>query len=581
MHDMARMNTTAEERHTMRHAMRHAMPHTMRHAILTLTGVAMLWFAPVRISGQTQATQVAQAKQATQAKSASELPPAHFDEPYRPQYHFTPAINWTNDPNGAVYYQGEYHLFYQFNPFGDQWGHMTWGHAVSPDLVHWQQLPPAIPEEDGVMIFSGSVVVDWKNSSGFCTSQAEGHDKAGNFASWTVPCLVAIYAGHTEHDAKRDGKPLQTQNLAFSNDRGRSWTKFSGNPVIDLHLSDFRDPKVFWHQGTQRWVMVVSLPAEHKVRFFSSKNLREWEPLSDFGPAGATDGFWECPDLFELPVINATGASAKTRWVLSVNINPGAPAGGSGNQYFVGTFDGKTFTSDNPAETKLWADYGKDFYASTSFSDAPNGRRIWIAWMSNWDYARDVPTSPWRGGMTIPRELKLGQTSDGLRLVQAPVAELATLRAAAFTMQAATAEQVNSAIRNQSFGESFEVEMDVELGKSKSAGLKVRVGKGEATVVGINGDPYQLVVNRSFSSAIGFNQKFAGLQGAPLIRQPGALHLRVFVDRASVEVFNEETAITDLIFPSAGSLGIEFFSDGRQATFRSVKIWKLKSAVRY
>ena len=268
-----------------------------------------------------------------------------YGEPLRPGFHFTPARNFMNDPNGLVYYKGEYHLFYQHNPFGEKWGHMSWGHAVSSDMLHWQHLPVAIPEGDGVMIFSGSAVVDWHNSSGFC--QPHGHD---------LSCLVAIYTSQE--------KEKETQSIAYSQDRGRTWTKYAGNPVIDPNLKNFRDPKVFWHEATSRWVMVTVLADRHKVRFYGSPDLKKWDVLSEFGPAGATGGVWECPDLFPLPVDNDAG---KTRWVLDVNLNPGGIAGGSGDQYFIGSFDGTRFTNDNPPDRTLWADYGKDFYASSSF----------------------------------------------------------------------------------------------------------------------------------------------------------------------------------------------------------------------
>src|SRR4051812_31331668 len=302
-----------------------------------------------------------------------------FDEPFRPQFHFTPQRNWMNDPNGLVFFDGEYHLFHQYNPEGDTWGHMSWGHAVSPDLVRWEHLPVALKEEDGVMIFSGSAVVDRDNTSGFGTGGK--------------PPLVAIYTGH--------GKGKQTQNIAWSSDRGRTWTKFEGNPVIDINSAEFRDPKVFWHAPTKKWVMVVSRPDQRKVLFFGSKDLKKWEQVGEFGPQGEVRGIWECPDLFELPIEG--DPQNQTRWVLVVNINGGTPAGGSGCQYFVGTFDGKTFTNANPKETVLWADYGADFYAAQSWSDLPRGRkRTWIAWMSNWQYANQEPTSPWRTAMTVP-----------------------------------------------------------------------------------------------------------------------------------------------------------------------------------
>src|SRR5690242_11670657 len=208
----------------------------------------------------------------------------YYGEPYRPQYHFTPEKNWMNDPNGLVYYEGEYHLFYQYNPFGDKWGHMSWGHAISRDLAHWQPLPLALAEEDGVMIFSGSAVVDWRNSSGF------SHNG--------TPPLVAIYTGNRTTDGR------QFQCVAYSNDKGRTWSKFAGNPVLDIGSRDFRDPKVFWHQPTQRWIMVVSLAVERKIRFYNSTNLKEWTQQNEFGPAGATNGVWECPDLFPVALEN-------------------------------------------------------------------------------------------------------------------------------------------------------------------------------------------------------------------------------------------------------------------------------------
>ncbi|HTV03090.1 MAG TPA: glycoside hydrolase family 32 protein, partial [Luteitalea sp.] len=333
--------------------------------------------------------------------------PATADATQRPRIHFTPQRNFMNDPNGLVFYKGEYHLFYQHNPQGTRWGHMSWGHAVSKDLLQWDHLPLALAEEHGVMIFSGSVVVDHQNTSGLC--RGKGDDRS---------CLVAIYTGH--------GQGKQTQNLAVSQDRGRSWSKFAGNPVIDLGLKDFRDPKVFWYGPARRWVMVTVLPDQHKVRFFGSPDLKQWEALSDFGPAGATGGVWECPDLFEVPIEHEPG---RTRWVLDVDLNPGAVAGGSGGQYFVGTFDGTRFVSDTPAADVRWADYGKDFYASLSFSDLPSSDRgpIWMGWASNWQYANDEPNETFRGAQSLPRRLSLRRTPDGLRLVQQPAAGLGAL----------------------------------------------------------------------------------------------------------------------------------------------------------
>jgi sucrose-6-phosphate hydrolase SacC (GH32 family) len=248
----------------------------------------------------------------------------HADEPegQGPLYHFTPPKNFINDPNGLVFFQGEYHLFYHHNPEGDRWGHMSWGHAVSRDLARWQHLPIALREADGIMIFSGSAVFDVANSSGL--GRKEG------------PPLVAIYTGH--------GHNKQTQNLASSLDRGRTWTKYRGNPVLDLHSSSFRDPKVFWHKPSSRWIMATVFADLRKVLLWSSHDLKTWKRLSDFGPAGSTKGVWKCPELFEAPVEGRVGA--ESRWVLKVDVNDGAPFGGSGGQYFIGRLDGKQFQSE-------------------------------------------------------------------------------------------------------------------------------------------------------------------------------------------------------------------------------------------
>ncbi|HXJ96932.1 MAG TPA: glycoside hydrolase family 32 protein [Terriglobia bacterium] len=485
-----------------------------------------------------------------------------YDEPFRPQFHFTPARNWTNDPNGPVYYKGEYHLFYQYNPFGDEWGHMSWGHAVSRDLLHWQHLPVAIPEENGVMIFSGSTVVDLNNSSGLCkSSSATDHS-----------CLIAVYTGYT-------GKE-QNQNLAYSNDRGRTWSKYSGNPVIDLHLKDFRDPKVFWDEPRHRWVMVTALSPQHKLRFFGSTDLKHWTALSDFGPAGAVGGAWECPDLFQLPV---EGQPGETRWVLSVNVNPGGVAGGSGDQYFVGQFDGTRFANGNSASQTLWADYGRDFYASTSFSDIPrsDGRRIWMGWLNNWDYAAHVPTSPWRGQQSIPRALKLHRTPQGIRLVQEPVIELQALRERHVTVTNQSSEAANAILQSKKVnGDTLEIEAEIDPEQAAEFGIKVRKGPSEETVIGVDRAKSVLFVDRTRSGDISFDPKFPGRQEAPLNRAgEKAIALHIFVDRCSVEVFanDGEVVVSDLVFPSSNSRAIELYSKVGKARIESLDVWNLKS----
>lgn len=452
--------------------------------------------------------------------------PAEGAEPYRPQFHFSPPRNWMNDPNGTVFFRGDYHLFYQYNPQGNTWGHMSWGHATSRDLVHWKHLPLALAEENGIMMFSGSAVVDERNTSGLC--------RQGR------PCLVAIYTGH--------GNGRQTQNLAYSNDRGRTWTKYSGNPVLDLGLKDFRDPKVSWNQGLGQWVMVVALPTEKKVRFYGSSDLKTWKALSDFGPAGATGGLWECPDLFPLPV----AGEAKPKWVLIVSVNPGGPAGGSAVQYFTGDFDGQRFVNDNEGSTTLWADYGADFYAATSYAGLAD-RRVWLGWFSNWRYARNEPTEPWRTIQSVPRELGLKRTSAGLRLTQRPVRELARIRR-------------GDAVSPLGFhSQTFEAEFDLVPG----AAIEVLKGAKEQTVVGVDAAG-NVFVDRTQSGNTSFHPAFSARHVAP---STPAGRVRVLVDRSSVEVFagDGEVVISDRVFPSEGSDGIGISGD-----VRNLKLYRLR-----
>lgn len=441
-----------------------------------------------------------------------------------------------NDPNGLVYFEGEYHLFYQHNPEGDRWGHMSWGHAVSLDLLRWTHLPVALREEDGIMVFSGSVVVDHEDRSGLCGGR---------------PCLVAVYTGHS--------KDLQTQNLAASRDRGRTFTKYAGNPVLDLGRKDFRDPKVFWHAQTARFVMVTVLPDEHKVRFFASRDLKRWETRSDFGPAGATGGVWECPDLFVLPVEGEPGV---TRWVLDVDLNPGGVAGGSADQYFVGTFDGERFTSDEPPTTTLWADYGKDFYATLSFANLAeaDGRAIWMGWMSNWLYANDTPTSPWRGVQSVPRALSLRRLPEGLRLVQSPVAELRALRTSPVPVHVS---------RDAALPGSADIELEIVRGDWREAGLRLSNAAGEEVFVGVAADPkaLSLVVDRRRSRRTPFHDAYPERHQGPLRwRGAGAerVTLRVLFDRSTLEVFanDGETVISDRVFPTQPLTRLEVVGAG-------------------
>ena len=320
-----------------------------------------------------------------------------FTEEFRPRAHFTPEKNWINDPNGLLYYKGKYHLFYQHNPSGILWGNMSWGHSVSSDLLQWEHLPVAIGCTDTTGIFSGSAVVDFTNSSGF--------------GSIDNPPLVAIYTVHQNDESN------QSQHIAYSVDEGLTWSKYADNPVLDLGMKDFRDPKVSWVESNQSWLMTIAKPHEYKIAFFTSKDLKSWQHLSDFGPLGATGGIWECPDLFSLAT-----PSGENKWVLLVSLNPGGIAGGSGTQYFIGDWDGTTFSSDQ-RETK-WIDYGRDNYAGVTFFNAPDDRRIFLAWMSNWDYAAKLPSPIWRGSMTLPRELTLIERDNQLQISALPIKEL-------------------------------------------------------------------------------------------------------------------------------------------------------------
>ncbi|MFJ1733687.1 GH32 C-terminal domain-containing protein [Streptomyces sp. NPDC088254] len=816
----------------------------------------------------------------------ADTPP--YSETYRPQFHFTAERNWMNDPNGLVYYEGEYHLFYQYNPNGNSWGDMSWGHAVSADLVHWKQLPLALSYDDNEMVFSGSAVVDWDNTTGFGTKKN--------------PPMVAIYTSHNKSTG------IQAQSIGYSTDRGRTWTKYQGNTVIDIGSKDFRDPKVQWYEPTKSWLMTVSLSAEHKVQFYSSKNLKDWKLQSEFGPAGATGGVWECPDLFPLAV---DGDPKKTKWVLVVNINPGGIAGGSATQYFVGDYDGKRFTaedkgtytpptgtvvqdfestdfgswtttgtafgtapaagavdgqgavsgydgkglansfhsgdgttgvlaspsftvdskylnfkvgggrhphvdgtvmeqgpppagtiladfeggayggwtatgdafgaapatgtlpnqqevsgflgsglvnsyrngdsttgtltspeftidknyvnflvgggnhpvgSENPTAVELlvdgqvvrsttgqdgealdwaswdvkdlagkkaqikivdmnttgwghinvdhimlsdaqaqpvsqetsvnlivdgkvvrsatgadseildwasfdmrpyagkeaqiqivdmntagwghiladrfteadapaksvvqragWADHGKDYYAAVSWENAPGGKRYMIGWMNNWDYSGAIPTSPWRGAQSIPREMALRTVDGRIRLTSQPVNSVTSLRqghpasAAGTTVKDTSKTLIGSAAK----GKALDIEATFSLRDAERFGLKVRTGaNGEETVIGYDTTTQELYVDRSHSGAVDFDSTFPGVQTAPLRAKGGKVHLRILVDWSSVEVFggSGEAVITDQIFPDPASQGVQVFAENGSVKLDKAVVWRLDSA---
>ncbi len=464
-----------------------------------------------------------------------------------------------NDANGTVFYKGEYHLFYQYNPEGNVWGHMSWGHAVSPDMVHWQNLAVALHEEPGqYMVYSGSAVVDWNNSSGLCQNpDPQDHS-----------CLVAIYTAAY--------KDRQKQHIAFSNDRGRTWTNYPGNPVIDLDAPDFRDPNVFWYAPQRKWVMVSVRADERTLVIFDSPDLKHWTRRSTFGPAGDVAGQWECPDLIELPI---DGTNEK-KWVLIVNRNPGAPAGGTGVRYIIGNFDGANFTSEVPDTPALWADWGKDFYATNTWNDTPSAdERTWIGWFSNWQYANVEPTVLWRGAQSIPRTLRLRRYTDGLRLVQRPVRELESLRREKFRIVNASVAEANRKIRETGTkGEVYEVEAELLPGSVDDIGFRLRKGKDAETLVGFDATRNEVYVDRARSGEISFSKDFSGRHSATIGRN-ASIKLRVFVDRSSVEVFanDGERVLSERIYPPPGSDGIELYQKGAGGKIVSLTIWQLSS----
>jgi fructan beta-fructosidase len=455
-----------------------------------------------------------------------------YSERYRPQVHFSPREHWTNDPNGLVYFHGEYHLFFQFNPLGDQWGHMSWGHAISHDLMHWRELPVAIPEKDGEMVFTGSVVVDRHNTSGFCRQHQA--------------CLVAIYTGHRVTPIET----RQTQNIAYSLDDGRTWTRYAQNPVLDLHMADFRDPSVSWDEKERRWTMAVSLPRERKVLFYASPNLKDWTQLSEFGPAGDVDGDWECPDLLKIPGEHG----AAELWALKIGLNPGAPQGGSGEQYFLGQFDGKRFIPTTQRGSHGWTNYGKDDYCAISFNGLPAYEKpVLLGWMSNWQYATKLPTSPWRGQMSLPRRLSLLRDSAGLALRQEPIVE--RLR---------TQRQIISGgkkMTHRYFRDApFELDLTFVPANEREFGVRLYTGDRQWTDVGFDRTRREFYMDRTHSGAE-VSPEFPGRTVAPSV-ETRSFDLKLIVDWSSIEAYaqNGTIAMTNLAFPVSTRNRIKIFS---------------------
>ena len=509
----------------------------------------------------------------TQAQSGNIEKVAGYNEQHRLQFHFSPRAKWMNDPNGMFFYEGEYHLFYQYYPDSTVWGPMHWGHAISTDLVHWQHLPIALYPDSLGYIFSGSAVVDWKNTSGF-----------GKNAQ---PPMIAIFTQHNMPAEKAGRKDYEYQSIAYSNDRGRTWTKYEGNPVVPNpnSIRDFRDPKVIWDDASNQWVMVFA--AFDHVKIWGSKDLKNWQHLSDWGTGyGAHTGVWECPDLFPVQV---EGTSEK-KWVLLQSLNPGGPNGGSATQYFVGNFDGKKFTLDPDFEpfvkngNAFWLDQGRDNYASVSWSDVPkeDGRRLYIGWMSNWDYANRVPTDSWRSATTLPRSLILKKTEVGYRIFSQPVKELEALRSAAKKIQNMDITSSYDLTQQLGFAPSqAEMVLNFEtVDAAANFGVELSNGKGEKYRIGYDAAANQFYSDRTQSGNFAFSGKFGTkVHTASRVSKDKNIRLHLFFDTASAEMFADDgaTVMTDIFFPSEDFSQVKIYAENGKVKLLNGEAWSLKS----
>jgi fructan beta-fructosidase len=476
------------------------------------------------------------------------------DEQYRPQVHFSPKEHWINDPNGMVYYKGIYHLFFQYHPYSSVWGPMHWGHATSSDMIHWKRQPIAVYPDSIGTIFSGSAVVDKNNTSGF--------GKNGQ-----VP-LVAIFTQHDTIGEKAGRSNFQNQSIAYSLDDGKTWIKYAANPVIkNPGLRDFRDPKVIWYQPQKKWIM--SLAVKDNVTFYSSPDLKSWVKESEFGAGrGAHGGGWECPDLFPL------GDNGKQRWVLIVNLNPGAPNGGSGTQYFVGDFDGKTFTCDQ--KDTQWLDYGPDNYAGITWSNTGK-RKIFLGWMSNWAYANQVPTEKWRNAMTLPRELKIKHAGSTVFIASEPVSELSLIQVKPIVTQNITVTKSTGVVpKAQKI--TFPCRINLSAAAVKDFSVILSNNAGEQLVVGYDELQNKYFIDRTKSGKTDFQKDFAAKHSAPRLTDNAALKISLIIDVSSIELFADDglTVMTSVFFPNKPYNQIQVQSaDG--ILFKKMEYMQLKS----
>lgn len=474
-------------------------------------------------------------------------------EKYRPLFHHTPSYGWMNDPNGMFYKDGVWHLYYQHNPYGSKWQNLSWGHSTSTDLINWKPEPEAIEPNGLGLVFSGSCVVDSAGTAGFGKN-----------------AVIALY---TSADVS------QTQSLAWSTDDGTTFNIYPGNPILTME-SEARDPNMFWHAPTQQWVMLLAHALDHEMLIFTSPDLKDWTLRSSFGKGlGCQDGVWECPDLFELPV----PGTDKKKWVLLCNINPGGPFGGSATQYFTGDFDGKTFTPDTDAEGKVptkWMDYGKDNYATVSWSDAPDGRRTVIGWMSNWQYAAEAPTLQYRSANTLPREMGLFNGADGqLYLSSAPSPELLAMRAKPVT----SASHMSIGNKPRTFALPAandgicEITLDIDPAKSSEVALTIGNKANESVTVTYDAAARTISFDRRNSGLTDFSKDFPTVTTAPLFTAGRTVSLRIYVDRSSVELFADDgrSVMTNTVFPTSPYTTLSLSSTGGKAEIRNLKIYPL------
>ncbi len=527
--------------------------------------LSFLFIAAVLVSCQ---------QEAAHDKTQTTAGMAAYSEPHRPQFHYSPKEKWTNDPNGMVYFDGEYHLFYQHYPDSSVWGPMHWAHAVSKDLTHWENLPIAIYPDSLGYIFSGSAAVDWNNTSGF--------GKDGQ------PPLVAMFTYHDMAKEKAGGNDHESQAIAWSLDRGRTWTKYDRNPVLPNPggVRDIRDPKIAWHEASKQWVVVLAV-GDH-VEFWGAPDLKNWTKLSEFGKQfGSHNGVWECPDLFQM----AVDGTDDTKWVLLVNINPGGPNDGSATQYFVGDFNGKDFAMDIgfaptvQSGKAAWMDWGKDNYAGVTWSDVPkeDGRRLLIGWMSNWEYANIVPTEIWRNAMTLPRVLLLKKTEESYLLFSQPAAELQALRGKPFQLKETALSAPLDLTGQLGFSPTLsEMELEFALpdGASGSFGVELSNTNGERYRIGYDASTGKYFSDRTQSGDLSFSEKFAPkVSFAPRFSKGKTLRMHLFFDVASVELFADggATVMTEIFFPGKDFTQVKLFAEGGAVELSGGMIYPLKS----